>query len=179
MGKSLGQLAPPEKTSQVGYGSYALAMDTLETAVTQGTPYLCGDQFTAADLYLTAALGWGMVTAASRNAPRLNATSSPSCSVKPMCAPVPSTTRCWPSIRCPRRRDGQGGPLPHTAAGTGTWGPLPSPGPVFGQRPLGTPLSFQSYRTDIKDLPNPMGLILQALNRFLQPSFVRKLFRRS
>lgn len=62
MGKSLGLLAPPDKASTVGYGSYAQAMDTLEFAITQGHPYLCGDQFTAADLYLTSALGWGMVT---------------------------------------------------------------------------------------------------------------------
>lgn len=62
MGKSLGLLAPPDKASTVGYGSYAQAMDTLEFAITQGRPYLCGDQFTAADLYLSSALGWGMVT---------------------------------------------------------------------------------------------------------------------
>ena len=62
VGKSLGHLATPEQASVAGYGSYALAMDTLEFAITQGHPYLCGDQFTAADLYLTAALGWGMYT---------------------------------------------------------------------------------------------------------------------
>ena len=60
VGKSLGQLASPDKAATVGYGSYADAMDTLEFAITQGKPYLCGEQFTAADLYLTAALGWGM-----------------------------------------------------------------------------------------------------------------------
>ena len=60
VGKSLDQLAPADKASMVGYGSYAQAMDTLEFAITQGRPYLCGDQFTAADLYLSAALGWGM-----------------------------------------------------------------------------------------------------------------------
>ena len=62
VGKSLGHLASPEQASVAGYGSYALAMDTLEFAIAQGRPYLCGDQFTAADLYLTAALGWGMYT---------------------------------------------------------------------------------------------------------------------
>ncbi len=62
VGKSLGHLATPEQASVAGYGSYALAMDTLEFAITQGAPYLCGEQFTAADLYLTAALGWGMAT---------------------------------------------------------------------------------------------------------------------
>ncbi len=60
VGKLVGHLATPAQASTVGYGSYAQAMDTLEFAITQGTPYLCGDQFTAADLYLTAALGWGM-----------------------------------------------------------------------------------------------------------------------
>ena len=62
VGKSLGHLASPEQASVAGYGSYALAMDTLEFAITQGRPYLCGEQFTAADLYLAAALGWGMRT---------------------------------------------------------------------------------------------------------------------
>ena len=62
VGKSLGHLATPEQASVAGYGSYALAMDTLEFAITQGHPYLCGEQFTAADLYLAAALGWGMYT---------------------------------------------------------------------------------------------------------------------
>lgn len=60
VGKLLGQLAPADKASMAGYGCYADAMDTLEFAITQGHPYLCGEQFTAADLYLTAALGWGM-----------------------------------------------------------------------------------------------------------------------
>ena len=69
MGKGLGQLAPSDKASMVGYGSYAQAMDTLEFAITQGRPYLCGDQFTAADLYLSAALGWGMATGSIEKRP--------------------------------------------------------------------------------------------------------------
>ena len=60
VGKLVGHLATPAQASTVGYGSYAQAMDTLEFAITQGTPYLCGDQFTAADLYLAAHLNWGM-----------------------------------------------------------------------------------------------------------------------
>ena len=62
MGKSLGLLAPPDKAMQVGYGSYDNVMDTLEMAVSQARPYLCGDQFTAADLYLGAALAFGLQT---------------------------------------------------------------------------------------------------------------------
>lgn len=59
-GKSLGLLAPPERAAQAGYGTYDDVMATLEHAVSQG-PYLCGDHFTAADLYLAAHLNWGML----------------------------------------------------------------------------------------------------------------------
>ena len=62
VGKLLDRLAPAHQAGMVGYGSYAQAMDTLEFSITQGRPYLCGEQFTAADLYLAAALGWGMHT---------------------------------------------------------------------------------------------------------------------
>ncbi len=69
MGKSLGLLAPPDKAVQVGYGSYAQVMDTLEVAVTQGQPYLCGAQFSAADLYLSAALVWSMQVGGTEKRP--------------------------------------------------------------------------------------------------------------
>lgn len=60
--KALGLLAPPDKRSQAGYGSYEDVMRTLEHACRQaldrgGT--LCG-QFSAADLYLASHLGWGL-----------------------------------------------------------------------------------------------------------------------
>lgn len=57
--KTMNLLAPPDKAMQAGYGSYADVMNTLEAAVSQG-PYLCGDHFTAADLYVAAYLYWGM-----------------------------------------------------------------------------------------------------------------------
>ncbi len=60
MGKSLGLLAPPDKASQVGYGSHDQMMETLESAVSQASPYLCGDRFTTADLYLGSALAFGL-----------------------------------------------------------------------------------------------------------------------
>lgn len=59
MGQSLNLLAPADQAVKVGYGTYADAIDTLEAAVAQG-PYLCGDHFTAADLYVAAFLRWGM-----------------------------------------------------------------------------------------------------------------------
>lgn len=58
-GKALNLLAPAEKAGMVGYGSYADVMNTLEQAVGRG-PCLCGDRFSAADLYVGAFLNWGM-----------------------------------------------------------------------------------------------------------------------
>jgi glutathione S-transferase len=41
-----------------GYGNYALAVDVLEKAVS-AHPYIAGDRFTAADIYVGSAVGWG------------------------------------------------------------------------------------------------------------------------
>ncbi|MEA3051966.1 MAG: glutathione S-transferase [Sphingomonadales bacterium] len=59
-GKALGLLAPAEKSAMAGYGSFEQTIDTLETAVREG-PYICGEQFTAADVYVGAQIGWGMM----------------------------------------------------------------------------------------------------------------------
>lgn len=58
--KALGLLAPEDKKTMAGYGTYEEAIDALETALAPG-PYICGEQFTAADLYVGAQLGWGMM----------------------------------------------------------------------------------------------------------------------
>lgn len=58
-GKSLGLLAPPDRKAMVGYGSYEDVMDALETALEPG-PYICGDLFTAADVYVGAQIMWGL-----------------------------------------------------------------------------------------------------------------------
>jgi glutathione S-transferase len=58
-GKALNLLAPDDKKAMAGYGSYEEVLDTLERAVSAG-PYLCGDQFTAADLYVGSQLGFAM-----------------------------------------------------------------------------------------------------------------------
>jgi len=42
-----------------GYGSYARTLDALEKLL-PAEGYLCGEQFTAADLYLGAQIGWGL-----------------------------------------------------------------------------------------------------------------------
>lgn len=67
-GKHLGLLAPPEKAMKVGYGRYENVINTLEGVLSKG-PYLCGAQFTAADLYLAAYLDWSMPTGAVEKLP--------------------------------------------------------------------------------------------------------------
>lgn len=57
--KSLGFEVPAEKQVMAGYGNYEITLDTLETAVT-GTPYIAGERFTAADVYVGAHITWGM-----------------------------------------------------------------------------------------------------------------------
>jgi glutathione S-transferase len=57
--KALGLLAPADKSAMAGYGTFEDTIGALETAVKPG-PYICGDQFTAADLYVGSHIGWGM-----------------------------------------------------------------------------------------------------------------------
>jgi len=49
-----------EQQRFVGYGSFEATIDTLENALRPG-PYICGDQFTAADLYVGSQIGFGMM----------------------------------------------------------------------------------------------------------------------
>ena len=60
--KALGLLAPEDKRSAAGYGTYGDVMHTLEFAARQALAhggFLCG-HFTAADLYLAAQLHFGI-----------------------------------------------------------------------------------------------------------------------
>jgi glutathione S-transferase len=58
--KNLGFEPPAERQVMVGYGTLAYVLNTLEKAVS-ASDYLVGNKFTAADLYLGAQLGWGMM----------------------------------------------------------------------------------------------------------------------
>jgi glutathione S-transferase len=51
--KAVGWEPEPEKQRMFGYGNYDLAIGTLEKALT-GRPYIAGDRFTAADLFVGA-----------------------------------------------------------------------------------------------------------------------------
>ena len=57
--KSLGFEVPAGREMAAGYGSLAAVMDAMETAIT-GRDYVCGDQFTAADVYFGSQVTWGM-----------------------------------------------------------------------------------------------------------------------
>lgn len=56
---AMGLTPPADRAAAVGYGSYDSAIDTLEYAVTR-MPFIVGDRFTAADLYIGALLGYSM-----------------------------------------------------------------------------------------------------------------------
>jgi glutathione S-transferase len=58
--KTMGWKVPEGKGSVVGFGSYGTTINTLKKALMSGT-YLCGEQFTAADLYVGSQLGWSMI----------------------------------------------------------------------------------------------------------------------
>lgn len=69
--KSLDLLAPPERAASAGYGRFEDVLDALESAARSASPYLCGEQFTAADLYLGAQIGWGMMFGTIEKRPAL------------------------------------------------------------------------------------------------------------
>ena len=52
---------PPEKTMAVRYGKYDDVVNAVKKALTPG-PYLLGDRFSAADVYLGSQLGFGLMT---------------------------------------------------------------------------------------------------------------------
>jgi glutathione S-transferase len=58
--KALGFVVPAERERMIGYGNFDLVMKALEEAVSH-EPYLTGDSFTAADLYVGSQLGFGMM----------------------------------------------------------------------------------------------------------------------
>ena len=58
--KALKTAVGPDQKAFVGYGSFEETIDTLERAVS-AAPYICGDQFTAADVYVGSQIGWGLM----------------------------------------------------------------------------------------------------------------------
>ena len=63
---------PPERPMALGYGNFADTMNTVTGAISK-SPYLLGDAFTAADLFIAAQLGWGMMMKAVEPTPEIAA----------------------------------------------------------------------------------------------------------
>jgi len=51
----------PDRPGVIGYGSYEDTLAALEKAVTPG-PFILGDRFSAADVYVGSQIGWGLMT---------------------------------------------------------------------------------------------------------------------
>ena len=59
--KSLGMAAPAERTAMLGYGKFEDAIGAIEQAISS-TPYIAGDTFSAADVYVGSQIGWGVMS---------------------------------------------------------------------------------------------------------------------
>jgi glutathione S-transferase len=58
--KALNFVVPPGRERMIGYGTYEQTLNALEGAVSKGK-YLLGDNFSAADVYVGSAIGFGLM----------------------------------------------------------------------------------------------------------------------
>lgn len=58
--RSLNLLAPADKAAMAGYGSFEQMVDALETAVSGPGPWILGDRFSAADVYVGSQIAFGL-----------------------------------------------------------------------------------------------------------------------
>ena len=58
--KALGFVVPPDRERMIGYGNITRVLSTLEAALLRAN-YLSGNSFTAADLYVGAQIGFGIM----------------------------------------------------------------------------------------------------------------------
>jgi glutathione S-transferase len=58
--KALNFVVPPERERMMGYGTFAQTMNALESAISNGK-YILGDTFSAADVYVGSAIGFGLM----------------------------------------------------------------------------------------------------------------------
>lgn len=57
--RSLGWAVPEGRNAMVGFGSYEDTLNALERALS-AAPYVCGERFTAADVYVGSSVSWGL-----------------------------------------------------------------------------------------------------------------------
>ena len=70
--RAMGWEAPEDKQMMAGYGNFDLARNTLIKAVSN-TPYITGDDFTAADVYIGSQVGFGLQFGSIPASPELEA----------------------------------------------------------------------------------------------------------
>jgi glutathione S-transferase len=58
--RALGVVVPPERRGMVGYGTSLAEVASVLEAVLAKSPYVAGDTFTAADVYVGSSIGWGL-----------------------------------------------------------------------------------------------------------------------
>ena len=54
---------PPSRPAALGYGNYDDTLNTLEKVISAG-PFILGERFSAADVFVGSAIGWGFATKA-------------------------------------------------------------------------------------------------------------------
>ena len=69
---ALGFIVPEGRERSAGYGSFDDTIDALETAVA-GDQWICGEQFTAADVYVGSQIDWGLTFKSIPSRPRFEA----------------------------------------------------------------------------------------------------------
>ncbi|MEO1568021.1 MAG: glutathione S-transferase family protein [Pseudomonadota bacterium] len=70
--KASGFEPPADKRAMMGYGDFDTMMAGLNHAVSTG-PFVCGDTFSAADVYLGSQVGWGLQFGTLPGSPALEA----------------------------------------------------------------------------------------------------------
>jgi len=70
--RALGFVAEPGRERTLGYGSFEQTIDTLESALRDKT-FICGEMFTAADVYVGSHIGWGMMFGSLPHRPAFDA----------------------------------------------------------------------------------------------------------
>ena len=70
--KALGFEVPAERERMAGYGTLAATMDALEEAVSAG-PYVAGDRFSAADVYVGSQINFGLMFGSIEKRPAFEA----------------------------------------------------------------------------------------------------------
>jgi glutathione S-transferase len=76
--RSLGIETPEDKKRMVGYGDFDLMRDTLISAIADRS-FICGDRFTAADVYVGSQVTWGVQFGSIPSSPEMVAYSERLC----------------------------------------------------------------------------------------------------